>query len=114
MHCQAKASFSIALSEGIKATLLATCQSIKNDEKKSLNSVLVYFSLEEEDNNIFLSQIFSNESSDKFSALSDNNTESNDKKNWKDIRDVIRAPKTLNNSLWIDFGAIINRKKKLI
>lgn len=40
-----------------------------------------------------------NKSSDKSLALSDNNTESDVKENWKDIEDVVGAFKTSNNLL---------------
>ena len=69
---QVRASSPIALSEGIEATLLATCQSIENAEKKGLNSAPIYFSLKKKANNVFLNQVSSN----KF--LSENNNNKND------------------------------------
>ncbi len=56
MQRQVIANSPIASLEEIEATLLITCQSIKNVERESLDGAPVHFSLEEEDNNIFLSQ----------------------------------------------------------
>ncbi len=78
---QAKASFPITSSERIETTLLVICQLIKNVEIEDLNSALVHFSSENKDNNIFLNQMSSDESSNESLALSDNNTESNNKEN---------------------------------
>lgn len=69
---RARASSPIASSEGIEATLLATCQSIENAEKEGLDGAPVYFCSEEEANNVFLDQLSSDES------LSEDNNDKND------------------------------------
>lgn len=66
--------------------------------------------MEEEDNNIFLGQMSSDESSDESSASSDDNTESDDKENWKDVGDGVGAPKTSNKSSWIDSSNLSDAK----
>lgn len=80
----------------------------RNLEKDGFDGAPVHFSSEKEDNNVFLSQM----SSDK--SLSKDNAESDDEESWNNVRDDLKDLNKSNKLFWMDFGATVNGRKKLI
>ncbi len=56
----------------------------------------------------------SNKLFDKSSALFDDNMKSDNKKNWKDLRDIVKALQIPIKLSWINSRATVNKRKKLI
>lgn len=104
-----RASSPIASSEGAEAILLAACQSVETAEKEGLDGAPVQFSSEEEDNNAFL-----NKPSSEDSSSEDQDVDSSDKDKWDDTESLDEPDQVSHKASWINSGATVNGKKKLI
>lgn len=97
-------SLLIASSEGTKAIFLAACQSVEAVEKEGFEDAPVDLYLEEEDNDAFFNQCFSD------NEFFPKERDSSNKNKWDDEDDNNQA----SQALWIDSDTIVNARNKLI
>lgn len=106
-HLKPCPSSPITFSGDTEAILLAACQLIEAVEKKDFKEAPVDLYLEEKDNDAFLNQYLSdNESLTKEKGYNNNENK------WDNDNEDNNSQ--ASPALWIDFGAIVKAKNKLI